>query len=117
MLWAGTCSLTLPPKSAAQSYTPAASSSATTTSDKTTPVEWVAITAPTSFHPYFCLGVGIPSGNQQVAPVNVSPGQRGTLGYSGHQWISPNQTFDIFEGTEQIQQLVISRAISGIRIE
>src|SRR5262249_48088469 len=25
--------------------------------------------------------------------------------------------FDIFEGTEQIQQLVISRAISGIRIE
>ncbi|CAN5597560.1 hypothetical protein BH10ACT1_BH10ACT1_17720 [soil metagenome] len=27
------------------------------------------------------------------------------------------QTFDIFEGTEQIQQLVISRAISGRRIE
>jgi alkylation response protein AidB-like acyl-CoA dehydrogenase len=26
-------------------------------------------------------------------------------------------TFDIFEGTEQIQQLVISRAISGLRIE
>jgi hypothetical protein len=26
-------------------------------------------------------------------------------------------TFDIFEGTEQIQQLVIARAISGIRIE
>jgi alkylation response protein AidB-like acyl-CoA dehydrogenase len=25
--------------------------------------------------------------------------------------------FDIFEGTEQIQQLVISRAISGLRIE
>jgi alkylation response protein AidB-like acyl-CoA dehydrogenase len=24
---------------------------------------------------------------------------------------------DIFEGTEQIQQLVISRAISGLRIE
>jgi alkylation response protein AidB-like acyl-CoA dehydrogenase len=24
---------------------------------------------------------------------------------------------DIFEGTEQIQQLVIARAISGIRIE
>jgi hypothetical protein len=24
---------------------------------------------------------------------------------------------DIFEGTEQIQQLVISRAISGMRIE
>jgi hypothetical protein len=26
-------------------------------------------------------------------------------------------TYDIFEGTEQIQQLVIARAISGIRIE
>ena len=26
-------------------------------------------------------------------------------------------TFDIFEGTEQIQQLVISRAITGLRIE
>mgnify|MGYP000936575572 CR=1 FL=1 len=25
--------------------------------------------------------------------------------------------YDIFEGTEQIQQLVISRAISGMRIE
>jgi hypothetical protein len=27
------------------------------------------------------------------------------------------QTYDIFEGTEQIQQLVIARAISGVRIE
>jgi len=26
-------------------------------------------------------------------------------------------TYDIFEGTEQIQQLVIARAISGMRIE
>jgi len=25
--------------------------------------------------------------------------------------------YDIFEGTDQIQQLVISRAISGMRIE
>jgi hypothetical protein len=25
--------------------------------------------------------------------------------------------YDIFEGTEQIQQLVISRSISGLRIE
>ena len=38
-------------------------------------------------------------------------------GTSGHQWISPGETHDIFEGTEQIQQLVISRAISGLRIE
>jgi hypothetical protein len=27
------------------------------------------------------------------------------------------QNYDIFEGTEQIQQLVIARAISGLRIE
>jgi hypothetical protein len=26
-------------------------------------------------------------------------------------------TYDIFEGTEQIQQLVVARAISGMRIE
>jgi alkylation response protein AidB-like acyl-CoA dehydrogenase len=30
---------------------------------------------------------------------------------------SVQQTYDIFEGTEQIQQLVIARAISGLRIE
>jgi hypothetical protein len=27
------------------------------------------------------------------------------------------QTDDIFEGTEQIQQLVVARVISGLRIE
>jgi alkylation response protein AidB-like acyl-CoA dehydrogenase len=27
------------------------------------------------------------------------------------------EIYDIFEGTEQIQQLVISRGISGLRIE
>jgi hypothetical protein len=32
---------------------------------------------------------------------------------AGHQ----RATYDIFEGTEQIQQLVIARAISGMRIE
>jgi hypothetical protein len=26
-------------------------------------------------------------------------------------------TYDIFEGTEQIQQLVVARAISGLRIQ
>jgi len=36
---------------------------------------------------------------------------------NGHLWTGLNQTHDIFEGTEQIQQLVISRAISGLRIE
>ena len=29
----------------------------------------------------------------------------------------PSQIMDIFEGTEQIQQLVIARALSGMRIE
>ena len=28
-----------------------------------------------------------------------------------------HKIYDIFEGTEQIQQLVIARAISGLRIE
>jgi hypothetical protein len=28
-----------------------------------------------------------------------------------------HRTMDIFEGTEQIQELVIARAISGLRIE
>ena len=34
-----------------------------------------------------------------------------------HQRISPRGTHGIFEGTEQIQQLVISRDISGLRFE
>jgi len=46
--------------------------------------------------------------------VGAGPGDDGHIGY---QWISPSQTHDIFEGTEQIQQLAISRAISGMRIE
>jgi acyl-CoA dehydrogenase len=33
------------------------------------------------------------------------------------RWHRDSKIYDIFEGTEQIQQLVISRAISGIRIE
>jgi len=39
------------------------------------------------------------------------------MGTSGNLWTSPNRTHDIFEGTEQIQQLVISRVISGLHIE
>ncbi len=38
-------------------------------------------------------------------------------GTIGHLWRQPDSSYDIFEGTEQIQQLVISRAISGMRIE
>ena len=33
------------------------------------------------------------------------------------RWHRDAKIYDIFEGTEQIQQLVISRAISGLRIE
>jgi hypothetical protein len=41
-------------------------------------------------------------------PLVTDPGER----------VEPiRETLDIFEGTEQIQQLVISRAISGLRIE
>jgi hypothetical protein len=40
-------------------------------------------------------------------------GQRHNLVLGGFR----RETFDIFEGTEQIQELVISRAISGLRIE
>jgi hypothetical protein len=44
---------------------------------------------------------------------NETPVFPGSPRTAVHGW----QTMDIFEGTEQIQQLVISRAISGLRIE
>jgi acyl-CoA dehydrogenase len=34
-----------------------------------------------------------------------------------HRHRRRREIYDIFEGTEQIQQLVIARAISGLRIE
>ncbi|HNE35450.1 MAG TPA: acyl-CoA dehydrogenase family protein, partial [Microthrixaceae bacterium] len=37
--------------------------------------------------------------------------------YPVERWHRDAKIFDIFEGTEQIQQLVIGRAISGLRIE
>ncbi len=37
--------------------------------------------------------------------------------YPVERWHRDAKIYDIFEGTEQIQQLVIARAISGIRIE
>jgi hypothetical protein len=45
-----------------------------------------------------------------------SPGQR-TAQHGSKLAGRPGMIHDIFEGTEQIQQLVISRAISGLRIE
>jgi alkylation response protein AidB-like acyl-CoA dehydrogenase len=37
--------------------------------------------------------------------------------YPVERWHRDAKIYDIFEGTEQIQQLVISRAISGLRVE
>ena len=40
-----------------------------------------------------------------------------TREYPVERWHRDAKIYDIFEGTEQIQQLVIARAISGLRIE
>jgi alkylation response protein AidB-like acyl-CoA dehydrogenase len=40
-----------------------------------------------------------------------------SLGVLTCTYLIPTKIFDIFEGTEQIQQLVISRAITGLRVE
>ena len=48
------------------------------------------------------------NGLRETKPHDTDPG--GTARRFG-------ESMDIFEGTEQIQQLVISRAISGLRIE
>jgi alkylation response protein AidB-like acyl-CoA dehydrogenase len=45
----------------------------------------------------------------------VAPNADGDHGLRQHDELA--ETYDIFDGTEQIQQLVISRAISGLRIE
>ena len=37
--------------------------------------------------------------------------------YPVERWHRDAKIYDIFEGTEQIQQLVIARAISGLRVE
>jgi len=37
--------------------------------------------------------------------------------YPVERWHRDSKIYDIFEGTEQIQQLVISRAITGLRVE
>jgi hypothetical protein len=45
-------------------------------------------------------------------PWNIVPAQRTLADVGEHQF----RIYDLFEGTEQIQQLVISRAISGVHI-
>jgi len=57
------------------------------------------------------------SGTQRTRVCQYLPSSEVRNVTNGHLWASPSQIHDIFEGTEQIQQLVISRAISGMRIE
>lgn len=66
----------------------------------------------------------LPSGTSQVLELGELSGIRGTgrhpdaLRRDRQRLVERfPDTMDIFEGTEQIQQHVISRAISGLRIE
>ena len=49
--------------------------------------------------------------------IQVLGGYGYTREYPVERWHRDAKIHDIFEGTEQIQQLVISRALSGMRIE
>jgi len=49
--------------------------------------------------------------------IQVLGGYGYTREYPVERWHRDAKIYDIFEGTEQIQELVISRAISGLRIE
>ena len=49
--------------------------------------------------------------------VQIHGGNGYTREFPVERWHRDAKIFDIFEGTEQIQQLVIARAISGLRIE
>jgi alkylation response protein AidB-like acyl-CoA dehydrogenase len=49
--------------------------------------------------------------------IQILGGYGYTTEYPVERWHRDAKIYDIFEGTEQIQQLVIGRAISGMRIE
>ncbi|HVE94192.1 MAG TPA: acyl-CoA dehydrogenase family protein [Acidimicrobiales bacterium] len=49
--------------------------------------------------------------------IQILGGYGYTREYPVERWHRDSKIFDIFEGTEQIQQLVIGRAISGLRVE
>ena len=68
------------------------------------------------FHPYFLRNRGFER-FEAVDRFRCFSWSEVTKGGFRDQARTPIQTFDIFEGTEQIQQLVISRAISGVRIQ
>jgi hypothetical protein len=50
--------------------------------------------------------------DRSTSPWNIVPAQRTFLDVCEHAF----EIYDLFEGTEQIQQLVISRAISGVHV-
>jgi len=52
---------------------------------------------------------------RSVRPI-TSGGQSGSKRHAGHHAGRTDQTFTIFEGTSEIQRLIISRAISGVHI-
>jgi hypothetical protein len=64
------------------------------------------------FHPYFHPYNWRTAAHRDGCLRNVLPAQ-GTCTDVGER---PFGIYDLFEGTEQIQQLVISRAISGVHI-
>jgi alkylation response protein AidB-like acyl-CoA dehydrogenase len=49
--------------------------------------------------------------------IQILGGYGYTREYPVERWHRDSKIYDIFEGTEQIQELVIARAISGLRIE
>ena len=49
--------------------------------------------------------------------IQILGGYGYTREYPVERWHRDAKIYTIFEGTEQIQQLVIARAISGLRIE
>ena len=64
---------------------------------------------PSLLHPYNCEERRRTRQHED----RITAGQTGCVVLNGPF----GQIYDIFEGTEQIQELVISRAISGLRIE
>ncbi len=49
--------------------------------------------------------------------IQILGGYGFTREYPVERWHRDAKIYDIFEGTEQIQQLMVARAISGLRIE
>jgi hypothetical protein len=69
--------------------------------------------APSGLHiPTFIPTTRQTSADPRGSTWNIAPAQRTFLDAFERQF----EIYDLFEGTEQIQQLVISRAISGVHI-